>query len=129
MFSKCKDFLYSDKTTLLILVVLIGIFAPLKSIYGLLQITVPSWISDCQQFGTYILLISLIWIHRANLRDYHIGKIAIWIFILSGTLFRVIEFSITNVLFWIFGICLLIFYIRGYLHTEPQPQPFKWLFF
>jgi membrane protease YdiL (CAAX protease family) len=113
--------------TIVILCCLLLLSVPYNLVIGLLRPTVPDWISELHQFSLYLLLYPLLLIYRSNLRDYHIGKVTLWAFILSGTVLRIGPFSIITLLFWIAGTTFFILYIKGYFHIESQTNSIMWL--
>jgi membrane protease YdiL (CAAX protease family) len=88
----------------------------------------PDWATQTVELGTYILLSALVLIRRSTLQDYQIDKTALWILILSGTLFRVGPFSIINITYWLIGVLLIAVYFRGYFSFKPQASRVGWFF-
>ena len=119
----------SEKATLILLLFLLFLIFPCQLFVLVFFPSKPIWISDSLQLGMYGSFCILIWINRNSLIEYHIGKASIWVLILSGTLARVGALSITNILFWVLGLFLIITYVRGSFHFDIQSLRLRWLIF
>ena len=101
---------------LLILLIIIPFHLTVLFVYP----SFPDWATITVELGTYVLIFFMILIHRSNLQDYQIDKIALWIIILSRTLFRTGTFSLVNMIYFLLGVILAAVYLRGYFSFKPQ---------
>jgi membrane protease YdiL (CAAX protease family) len=117
-FSKKRD------SVLILLLLFLGI--PFRLVIGYFYNPFPTWAANTIPLGTYLILGILVWLHRANLHQYQIGKSTVWIFILSGTVFQFGNPFPVNIFFGIIGISLLVLYLKNTFSFEFRSSRLFW---
>jgi membrane protease YdiL (CAAX protease family) len=116
----------SEKMNKPILILILLLVIPFRILIFLFFPSEPLWASTFQRVALYSLMCYFVCINRGQLRNFHLGKVSIWILLLSGVLLGIGSHSIISLLFWIPSLILLVFYIKGRFHFQPANQPIGW---
>jgi membrane protease YdiL (CAAX protease family) len=123
-----------SKGTFWLVVILLLIRIPLLKIIEYFVVPLPGWTTQVFEVSMYLLIGILIFRERNQLADYFINKLAISIFLLSATIFRVFSFSfesnlsVIELTFWLIAIILMVLMRRKKINFEKtRGDTYIWL--
>lgn len=123
-----------SKGTFWLVVILLLIRIPILKIIEFFVVPLPGWVIQVFEVSMYLLIGILIVRERNQLGDYFINKLAISIFLLSTTIFRVFTYSfesklsVIELVFWLIAIIMMVLMRRKNINFEKtKVDTYVWL--